>query len=122
MIGVFAGGSFDPKERVRLKDGTTLTLSQYAARCNIHLIRTSELNEKLLQRGVDRQVTLQSICRLCKNEEEVEAVLGAIWESPKEGAALVNQVAARNSRIFELEKKLATPAEKPSQGPPVISA
>jgi len=39
VVGVFAAGTFDPRERLHLKDGNVLTLSKYAARCNIQLIR-----------------------------------------------------------------------------------
>jgi hypothetical protein len=110
VVGVFAGGTFDPRERIRLKDGTVLTLAQYAARCNIQLIRTADLNEKLLQRGVDQKITVQRICRDCRNEEEVKEVLDAIWESPKNATSILNKTAMKNRNIFELEHKLTTPS------------
>lgn len=109
VVGVFAGGTFDPRERIRLKDGTNLTLSQYAARCNIQLIRTADLNEKLVQRGVDRQITVQRLCRDCRNEEEVKEVLDAIWDSPENATSILNKTAMKNRGLFELEHKLAMP-------------
>ena len=38
ITGVFAGSSFDPKESVRLKDESTISLASYAARMNIQLL------------------------------------------------------------------------------------
>ncbi len=122
VVGVFAGGTFDPKERIRLKDGGILTLSQYAARCNIQLIRTSDLNEKLVQRGIDHQITVQRICRDCRNEEEVKEVLDAIWDSPKDAAFVLNKIASKNRPVFELEHKLAMPTSIIDRTPaPTIS-
>jgi hypothetical protein len=110
VVGVFAAGTFDPRERIRLKDGNALTLSQYAARCNIQLIRTADLNEKLGQRGVEREVTVQRICRTCKGEEEVKEVLDEIWDSPENATSVLSRVAMKNRGIFDLEHKLAMPA------------
>jgi hypothetical protein len=106
VVGVFAAGTFDPRERVRLKDGTVLTLSQYAARCNIQLIRTADLNEKLQQRGCDSTVTVQRICRVCRDETEVTATLQDAWENPETATKMLEKIAARNRSIFELERRL----------------
>lgn len=110
VVGVFAAGTFDLRERIHLKDGNVLTLSQYAARCNIQLIRTVDLNEKLKQRGTDGEVTVQRICGNCRNEEEVKAVLDEIWDSPEDASSLLNKITMKNKTIFDLEHKLAMPA------------
>jgi hypothetical protein len=121
IIGIFAGGTFDHKERIRLKDGTNLTLSQYAARCNIQLIRTADLNEKLVQRGVDSRITVQRICRDCRNEEEVKEVLDAIWDSPENATSILTRTAMKNRSLFELEHKLTMPTNVTGKiEPPVI--
>jgi hypothetical protein len=107
IVGVFAGGTFDPNEKIRFRNGETLSLSQYAARCNIQLIRTADLNEKLRQRGCEASTTVQRICRVCQDEEEVRDVLDGMWLSPHDAVALLNEVALRNQTIFDLEQKLA---------------
>jgi hypothetical protein len=107
IVGVFAGGTFDPNERIRFRNGEVLSLSQYAARCNIQLIRTADLNEKLRQRGCEASTTVQRICRVCQDEEEVRDVPDGMWLSPHDAVALLNEVALRNQTIFDLEQKLA---------------
>jgi hypothetical protein len=108
IVGVFAGGTFDPNERIRFRNGETLSLSQYAARCNIQLIRTADLNEKLRQRGCEASATVQRICQVCRDEEEVREVLDGVWLSPHNAIGILNDVALRNQRIFDLEHKLAS--------------
>jgi len=51
VIGVFAGKAFNPKEKIRLKDETFVSLPQYAARMNIQLLKVSDFNQKLKERG-----------------------------------------------------------------------
>jgi hypothetical protein len=68
------------------------------------------LNEKLGQRGVEREVTVQRICRSCKGEEEVKEVLDEIWDSPENATSVLSRVAMKNRSIFDLEHKLAMPA------------
>ena len=68
------------------------------------------MNEKLVQHGVDGQITVQRICRDCRNEEEVKEVLDAIWKSPENANSILNKVATINRGLFELEHKLAMPA------------
>jgi hypothetical protein len=109
IVGVFAGGTFDPNERIHLGNGEVLSLSQYAARCNIQLIRTADLNDKLRLRGCDNSLTVQHLCCVCKNEDEVREVLDGVWETPRDATALLNKVTRRNQRIFDLEQELARP-------------
>jgi hypothetical protein len=109
IVGVFADGTFDPNERIHFRNGETLSLSQYASRCNIQLIRTADLNEKLRQRGCEKSLTVQHLCRVCKDENEVREVLDGVWESTKDATAFLNKVARRNQQIFDLEQKLARP-------------
>jgi biotin operon repressor len=115
IVGVFAGGTFDPTERIRFRSGEVLSLSQYAARSNIQLIRTADLNEKLVQRGVDKQITVQRICRDCRDEEEVREILDRVWESPENAISILAQTALRNKSIFDLEHKLEMPTPRTSK-------
>jgi hypothetical protein len=51
VIGVFAGSAFNPNEKIRLKNEEEISLASYAARISIQLLKTSDFNEKLKQRG-----------------------------------------------------------------------
>jgi hypothetical protein len=82
IIGVFAGSAFNPKEKVKLKDGSVISLASYAARINIQLLKASDFNEKLRERGVPKEATLQRVCRVAKNEKEVRECLSEIWKIP----------------------------------------
>jgi hypothetical protein len=78
IVGVFAGSAFNPKESVRLKDEAMISLATYAARMNIQLLKASDFNSKLRERGVPKEVTVQKICRIARDEKEVREVLEAI--------------------------------------------
>jgi len=47
MVGVFAGSSFSPKEKVRLRDDTVISLPAYAARMDIQILKAGDLNQRL---------------------------------------------------------------------------
>ena len=71
ITGVFTGSAFGPKEHVRLKGESVISLASYAARMNVQLLKASFFNEKLRSRGVVRAVSVQKICRDAKDEKEV---------------------------------------------------
>ncbi|MCD6484903.1 MAG: hypothetical protein J7L47_07335 [Candidatus Odinarchaeota archaeon] len=105
VVGLFAGNTFNPHEKVVI-DGNELSLSQYAARLNITLIRSADLNERLHKHGVPTSVSVQKICRYCKDEKEVEQVLNAIWDNPTKAEDILKEVLERNQEIFEFERQL----------------
>ena len=106
VVGVFAAGSFNPSEKIRLRNGEVITLSQYAARSNLQLIRIADLNEKLRQRGCVKSITVQRICRLCRDEEEVIDTLEHVWDNASDAENVLQRLAAKNASVFELEAKL----------------
>lgn len=59
-----------------------ITLAQYASRMNIRLLRPADFNSKLREHGVEKKVTVQKICRVCKDEKDVRVVLDEIWNKP----------------------------------------
>jgi hypothetical protein len=77
IIPVFSAGAYNPKEKV-VVGGQKITLAQYASRMNIKLLRPSDFNSKLRGQGVGRKVTVQKICRVCKDERDVRSVLDEI--------------------------------------------
>jgi hypothetical protein len=106
VVGVFAGSAFDPKESVKLKDETVISLASYAARINIQLLKASDFNEKMRERGIQKELTVQSVCRIAKDEKEVREVLTAIWEGPDKAKEIVAKAAAKNKEVYDFERIL----------------
>ncbi len=106
IIGVFAGSAFNPKESVKLKDETVISLATYAARINIQLLKAADFNEKLRERGVSKEVTVQGVCRAAKDEKEVRELLGSLWETPVKSGEILTKAIAKNKNVYEFEKTL----------------
>jgi hypothetical protein len=108
VVGVFAGSAFNPKESVKMKNESVISLGAYAARTNVQLLKAADFNEKLRQRGVPKDISVQKICRIAKNEAEVRATLETIWEEPKKSAEILTSTATKNNSVYEFEKMLET--------------
>ncbi len=105
IIGIFAGTAFNPEEKVTVGN-ETLSLARYAARVNIQLLKAIDLNEMLRKRGVEKHVTVQKICSRARNETEVREVCDKIWSNSAISKELLDQLAVKNSGLFEFEKSL----------------
>jgi hypothetical protein len=106
VVGVFAASAFNPRENVHFKDGKTISLASYAARMNIQLLKASDFNSKLRERGSPKKVTIQRVCRSSKNENEVRELLELIWENSSKGEKILSNVSEQNQKLFDFEKKL----------------
>jgi len=106
VIGVFAASAFDPKEKVRLKDETVISLASYAARMNIQLLKAADFNQRLRERGCPVKVTVQKICKVARNEDEVREILNAVWKSPERAEEILAEVMERNKDIYDFERIL----------------
>lgn len=106
VTGVFAGSAFNPKESVQLKDGSKISLSSYTARMNLQLLKAADFNSKLRERGCPSRVTVQKICKIAKDENEVREVLDAIWDNSGRSEEILKNVQAKNKKIYEFEKML----------------
>lgn len=104
--GVFAGSSFDPREKVRLKDETTLSLASYASRMNIQILKAADFNEQLHKKGCPTSVTVQKICKIAKDEGEVRRLLEAIWEKPLDSEKIISEAYKKNEDIYKFEEIL----------------
>ena len=116
VIGVFAGSSFNPREKVRLRDETEISLATYASRMNIQLLKASDFNKKLRERGVPKEVSVQKICKACRDEREVREVMEEIWENPGRSKEILTQVMEKNKDIYEFEKLLEERGSKRTRG------
>ena len=106
VVGVFAGGAFNPKETVRLKDEMVISLPAYAARMNIQLLKAADFNQKLHEKGCPKKVTVQKICRIAKDEDEVREILDAIWKNPEKGEEILFKALEGNKDIYGFEKMM----------------
>ncbi|AFU59341.1 hypothetical protein Ngar_c24170 [Candidatus Nitrososphaera gargensis Ga9.2] len=110
VIGVFAAGAFeDIHIKVNGKDGTEgekITLAQYASRLNVQLLRASDFNQKLHDRQVPKEVTVQKICRAARNENDVRRMLDAIWDKPENAVKVLSDAITANSDVYRFEEEL----------------
>ena len=58
------------------------------------------------EHGVDKKVTVQKICRVCRGEKDVREVLDEIWQSPLEANKVLSKAFSRNQNVFEFEKAI----------------
>jgi hypothetical protein len=109
VIGIFAACSFNPKESVQLKGGARVSLAAYANRMNIQLLKAADFNQKLHERGCSNTVTVQKICKIARDEDEVRMVLDKIWEDPKKAEEILGGVAEKNAELYKFERMLEEP-------------
>lgn len=106
VVGVFAGGAFNPKENLRLKNDCTISLTSYAARMNIQLLKAADFNSKLHQRECSIRTSVQKICKIAKDEKQVREILQNIWKNPKENEQIFATITKKNKAVYEFEKLL----------------
>jgi hypothetical protein len=106
VVGVFAASSFNPRDNVRLKNESTISLAQYAARRNLQLVTAADFNAKLRERGCPKGVTVQKACSLAEDEEEVRRTLDYIWSDSKEAINVLKELQKNNEDLYRFEKML----------------
>lgn len=108
VVGVFAAGAFeDVHIKVNSKDNEEkVTLTQYASRLNVQLLRASDFNQKLHERQVPREVTVQKICRAARNENDVRKMLDVVWNEPENATKVLSDAITANSDVFKFEEEL----------------
>ena len=105
VIPVFGAGAYNPKENVVI-NGQKITLAQHASRMNIRLLRPSDFNSKLREKGIEKKVTVQKVCRVTKNEKDVRAILDEIWQNSSKASKILTNAIKRNANVFEFERTL----------------
>ena len=106
VIPVFGAGAFNPRGKA-VVNGETITLAQYAARLNIQLLKPSDFNSKLREHGVEKKVTVQKICRTCKDEKQIREVLDEVWRTFSKSESILSAVREQNDSVFAFERVLA---------------
>lgn len=105
VVPVFGAGAYNPKEKVTVSR-QTITLAQYASRLNIKLLRPADFNCKLREHGVEKKVTVQKICKACRDEKDVRIVLDEVWQNPVKTQDILSETLCRNEVIFRFENLL----------------
>ena len=105
---MFAASAFNPRENVQLKDDSKITLAQYAARRQLQLITAADFNEKLRDRGIEKYVTVQKICKASKDESDVREILDALWDKPKSARGELQRTTNKNQDLYRFEERLET--------------
>lgn len=106
VVGVFAGSAFNPREGVRLKDETEISLAAYAARTNMQLLKAADFNEKMRERGVPKAVTVQRVCRYASGEKQVREALAVLWENPFKADDILREIVLSNQDVYKFEEVL----------------
>jgi t-SNARE complex subunit (syntaxin) len=52
------------------------------------------------------RVTVQRICKIAKNEDEVRGILDAIWKAPGEAEKILLEAEKRNKDVYDFERML----------------
>ena len=104
VVGIFAGGAFDPKEKVHLRN-EVINLASYAARLNLQLLKEADFNAKLHERGC--KATIGWICKLVANETQVREVLDQIWNDPAKADEVLSGLMEKNKKLYEFERMLS---------------
>ena len=53
-----------------------------------------------------KELTVQSVCRIAKDEKEVRQLLTVIWVAPEKGLETVTKATGKNKNVYEFEKTL----------------
>lgn len=111
VTGVLAASAFNPKERVCASD-QMMNLASYAGRLNMSLLKAADFNEKLRERKCSSKVTIQHVCRVAKEENEVRELLDVIWHKPDAAEEILSDVLERNEELYRFERMLGEQFKK----------
>ena len=66
-----------------------MSLTQYAARRELQIITAAKFNEKFREQGIAKKVTVQKVCRLARDEDEVGRTLDYLWSDSENAAKIL---------------------------------
>ena len=73
---------------------------------NIQLLKSADFNEKLRERGCEKSITVQRVCRIAQDEDEVRRIMKKLWENPSDSKQTLVQSEKKNMKIYKFEKIL----------------
>ncbi len=105
VIPVFGAGAFNPKGKA-VVNGRRITLAQYTSRLNIQLLKPSDFNKKLREHGVEKKVTVQKICKICRDEKQIRQTLDRVWMASNKAIMILDNMLETNREIYNFEHML----------------
>ncbi|MCW4027429.1 MAG: hypothetical protein NWE76_08110, partial [Candidatus Bathyarchaeota archaeon] len=72
------------------------------------LVTAADFNVKLREHGCPRRVTVQKVCRLARDEDEVRRTLDYFWSDSEGAAKVLKGLQEGNEDLYRFEKMLET--------------
>jgi len=69
-------------------------------------VTAADFNVKLRERGCTRRVTVQRVCRLARDEDEVRRTLVVLWGDAESAAGILKGLQEGNEDLYRFEKML----------------
>ena len=66
----------------------------------------AEFNVKLRERGCLKVVTVQKVCRLARDEDEVRRTLDYVWSDSEGASGILGELQVGNEDLYRFEKML----------------
>jgi len=60
-------------------------------------LRHADFNVKLREHGAQKKVTVQKICKVCRDERDVREVLDEIWQNPSRTIEVITETIVKNT-------------------------
>jgi hypothetical protein len=83
-----------------------MSLAKYASLRRLKLLTGADFNEKMREKGVPKPVSVQKICRLAKNEDEVRESIDTLWREPGKAVDVLIHLRERNQELYRFEEML----------------
>jgi hypothetical protein len=69
-------------------------------------VTAADFNVKLRERGCPKMVTVQKVCRLAGDEDEVRRTLDYVWGDLEGSAGILEELREGNEDLYRFEKML----------------
>ena len=67
---------------------------------------STEFNEKLRERGLPKNLTVQAVCRVARDENQVRRTLDVFWKEPERAVEILGEIRNENEDLYKLEEML----------------
>lgn len=76
---------------------------------NIQLLKASDFNGKLRERGIPKNVTVRKMCRVARDENEVWEILELVWRNPHNSEDLLTKIIGKEifTSLRECSKRIS---------------
>ncbi len=72
----------------------------------LQLVTAADFNVKLRERGCPKGVTVQKVCRLARDEDEVRRTLDYVWSDSEGAVRILGELREGNEDLYRFEKML----------------